>query len=60
MAKTFRVEVYGDRWPTQLTIQASNLPAAGAKALRLWAKGDGKGSRATKVTVHIFKPSMNN
>lgn len=51
----FRVRVRGDRWETEYTVEASGWPTAIARAIKLWKKSEGKGSRTQELSVKAIK-----
>jgi hypothetical protein len=53
--RIYRVEVSGDKYPSEYIIQASNWAAAISRAVREWQKAKGKGSRTEMVKIKAIK-----
>jgi hypothetical protein len=52
--KIYRVQISGDRYPTDYTVQASSWGTAISRAVREWQKKF-KGSRTTELKIKAFK-----
>jgi hypothetical protein len=55
MSKLFKVSITADKWPTMYDVEAGSWSGAFSKAISKWKKNGGKGSRATKMSVTLYK-----
>lgn len=52
--KHYRATIVADKWPHEVTVEASSWSTAAARATRAWQKRF-KGSRADTLTIRITK-----
>jgi hypothetical protein len=53
----YRVEITGDKYPTEYNVKASGWGTAANRAIRLW-KERFKGSHTEELKVHIVKSKI--
>jgi hypothetical protein len=51
----YKATIYGDKYPTDYQVEASNWATASARSVREWQKRF-KGNRAKQIKIIITKP----
>jgi hypothetical protein len=58
---TFRGTIYGDKYPAEFNVEASDWPTAAARMIKQWKQTNvGKGSRTSTLTIKMIRLDRNN
>lgn len=56
----FRATIFGDKYPKEFTVEASDWPTAAARMIKMWKQTPvGKGSRTNTLTIKMIRLDRN-